>query len=113
MESLAAVLVAVVMALGFCYKIKPYEYKPEQFIGPNGKKYYRIECYYKDYVCTNRASEMCPTGYDILDSSVTDVPLYKRSGSTLDEFSGIAERYDLVVACKDNSIHEIKEPSIK
>ena len=66
----------------------------QEFKGPNGKTAYSMDCGNHLNACYQKAGEVCPTGYTILD---------RASGTMAVPFGGAivaAPRHNLAIECK-------------
>ena len=70
---------------------------PQQFVGPNGKSAYSMQCSGKGRTldaCYQKAGEVCPSGYTIIDraSGTLGVPM---SGGTV-----MIPQHQMAIECK-------------
>lgn len=68
--------------------------QPKEFIGPNGKLAYSMECKTLD-ACYVKAGEMCPKGYAIVDSKTATKAIPLANGGFL-----AAPVYSIAIECK-------------
>lgn len=67
----------------------------QQFSGPNGRAAFTMDCGAKTQACYQKAGELCPGGYNIVDraSGTVAVPVY--GGGFI-----AAPRHSLTIECK-------------
>lgn len=68
---------------------------PSQFVGPNGKTAYSMECGGQLDACYKKAGELCPSGYLIVNSASGTVGVPLANGGVL-----IAPTHNIAIECK-------------
>lgn len=66
----------------------------QEFKGPNGRAAFSLECGNNLSACYEKAGEVCPNGYDILDRASGTVAVPVRGGLIA------APQYTLAIECK-------------
>ena len=85
-------IIFVALLLTSCAAIKP-----QQFVGPNGKTAYSMQCSGMGRTldaCYKKAGEVCPNGYTIIDLTSGTVAVPVNGGLMA------APRYNLAIECK-------------
>jgi hypothetical protein len=85
-------LVALLLLLTACSAIEP-----QQFVGPNGKIAYSMRCSGMGRTldaCYKKASEICPSGYTVIDHATGTVAVPVNGGIIA------APQHNLAIECK-------------
>ena len=68
--------------------------RTQEFKGPNGRTAYSMSCGNRLGACYERAGEVCPNGYDILDRASGTVAAPFRGGMVA------TQQHNLAIECK-------------